>query len=348
VVSGAVTDSGTKETVKAEAGTPESVVPVQVQKAIAVTVNGEDKPALVPAPIVEPAAPEKAAVVVIAPEPAPVSPKAGEPAVKPAAPVVVQAVAAQIPVTTPAKDDAFINTSRQPVDEFTLRPASIRPLPVKADKAEMFASPAPARPAAESKDSARPKTSEIYIHSWKAEVASCPWNENNRLMRVTVQLPADQPAAMSQAAHPLQVAFDPATVREYRQLCERHLPAAELRSAGTHVVWYEFQPNGDTGKTVATVTLPNGRFTTQTVGPFDSSKLAVLDKGQSWQTAREDFIFESSVVAFGMLLRGVHQTPRLDHGLVLALAQKAKGADATGERGRFIRLVNEAKKAAGL
>jgi hypothetical protein len=84
------------------------------------------------------------------------------------------------------------------------------------------------------------------------------------------------------------------------------------------------------------------------VGPFDGSKLNVQDRGITWQAAREDFVFESAVVGLGMLLRGDHQSPGLDHRLVLTLAEKSKGSDASGERGRFIRQVNEVRRAAGL
>jgi hypothetical protein len=73
-----------------------------------------------------------------------------------------------------------------------------------------------------------------------------------------------------------------------------------------------------------------------------------MDRNQSWQTAREDFVFESSVVGFGMLLRGIPETSKLNHQLVLDLATKARGADPTGEHARFIRLVQDAKLAAGL
>jgi Ca-activated chloride channel family protein len=96
------------------------------------------------------------------------------------------------------------------------------------------------------------------------------------------------------------------------------------------------------------VTLPNAHFTSQTVGPFDSSKLQVIDRGFSLQNAREDFVFEASVVGFGLLMRGAEQTGVLSHELVLNLAKQAKGADTTGERARFVRLVQEAQSVAGL
>ncbi len=283
---------------------------------------------VVTAPPVKQAAPEK--VVVSAPAPAPV-----------------------IPVARPSTDVAFISTSRQAVDQFALRPSDIRPLPVKSGSSkENFASPAPVKLASEPKPDGKAAKADVYIHSWKAEIASCPWNKSTRLMRITVQLPADQPAATTPNAYPLQVSFDRLYVREFRRVSERHFPAAELRSAGSQTVWYEFQPVSDevvpAGKSVASATLDKGRFTTQTVGPFDGSALNVQDRGTIWQAAREDFIFESAVVGLGMLLRGDQQSTGLDHRLVLTLAEKGKGTDASGERARFIRQVNEARRAAGL
>ena len=311
-----------------------------------------------PSPPPSPApAPEKPPVIVhqssppaakAAPTVAAVAPKAAAPAPA-AASRPPDAAPRLLALTTPAASQEFVNASRQPDDQFALRPAGIRPRPVQAAKGTQFASPAPAATAvAEPRVKAR--TPDLYIHSWRAEVASCPWNSSHRLLRVVIQLPADQPAATTQETYPLKVSFDPNRVRQYRQLCERHQPAAELRSAGTHVVWYEFQPNGslDGSRTVATATLPGAKFTTQTVGPFDSTQLSIQDRGLAWQAAREEFIFDSSVVGFGLLLRGARHAPALDHTLVLKLAEAGKGADASGERARFIRLVTEAKKAAGL
>jgi hypothetical protein len=246
----------------------------------------------------------------------------------------------------------FAATTKQVVDTYSLRPSLIKPVPPKA-KGAMFASPQVSKePARLEPKPARPST--LYIHSWQAEVASCPWNPAHRLLRIVIQLPADQPAVISsQADFPLQVAFDVANVKQYRMLGERHLQAAELRSAGTHVLWYEFQPNGseasgDSGRQIATVTLPDAHFTTQTVGPFDSSRLQVIDRGYSLQNAREDFVFETSVVGFGLLMRGAEQVGSLNHSLVLNLARKGKGSDARGERARFIRLVQDAQRFAGL
>jgi anti-sigma factor RsiW len=333
-----------------------------------------------PAPISKPAAPAKVEVAVVKPTPAPAaSVSAPQPA-----PILEKAAIAAIPApvkpevivakTEPVKaaqeiihsapelkpvvplavnrlnrEVAFISTNQQAADRFSIKPADIRPLPVKGKDKEQFASPlkGPA-PKIEEKKQAQG----IYIHSWKTETTSCPWNPSTRLLRVTILLPADQPAATASTSYPLDVNFDRRNVREFRRLTERHLPAAELRSAGTQVVWYEFQPAANElntpGKTIATVTLDQARFTTQTVGPFDESKLNVVDRGATWQTAREDYLFESAVIGLGMLLNGDHQSPNLNHQLILDLAEKSKGSDSSGERGRFIRQLNDARRAAGL
>lgn len=308
-----------------------------------------------PAPLVVASVPEKAPVVAAPPAaPTPVVAKVTAPKVAPQV-AVAQAVPVSkspsaMPIITPGKHVSFVSASRRPVDQFALTPAQIRPVPGQGNKNELLAAPALAHQPAESKENTRSRTPDLYIHSWRADIASCPWDETHRLLRVTIQLPADQPAATTQTAYPLRVQFDANNVREYRQLCERHEPAQELRKAGTHVVWYEFIPNGALAenKILATVTLDKGRFTTQTVGPFDSTKLNVQDSGISWVDAREDFVFDSAVVGFGLLMRGIPSTPELDHDLVLKLAEKSKGKDANGERARFIQLVREAAGAAGL
>lgn len=268
--------------------------------------------------------------------------------------VVGQASLVQTPVAVvrQSKDIAFISTSRQEVDQYALSPAQFRPTPVKPNRDQNFASPVPVTGASEIKADVKARASEIYIHSWKAEIVSCPWNQGTRLLRVTVQLPVDQPAATTAQSYPLSVSFDRRHVREFRRLSERHLPAAELRSAGTQTVWYEFQPISEdtqpSGKLIATVTLEKGRFTTQTVGPFDGSKLNVLDRGAKWETAREEYLYEAAIVGLGMLLRGDHQSPGLNHQVIQTLAEKSKGSDINGERTRFLKQLAEVRRAAGL
>lgn len=249
----------------------------------------------------------------------------------------------------PPGQRVFASTTKQSSDQFSVRPSLIKPAPPKP-KGEMLASPQLPNAKNEPKPA---RVNDLYIHSWKAEVAACPWNQAHRLLRLVIQLPADQPAVMTpDAAFPVQVSFDPVHVKQFRMLSERHLPASELRSAGTHVLWYEFQPNGANDvprdRQIANVTMPNARFTAQAVGPFDSSKLQVIDRGYSLQNARDDFVFEAAVVGFGLLMRGTGQTGDLNLDLVLNLAKQVKGIDASGDQARFIRLVQDARRVAGL
>jgi hypothetical protein len=256
-------------------------------------------------------------------------------------------------VTRPNPELAFVTTLKRDMDQLPVHPADIRPAPTSSGKKELMASPAPVGSSKATTEVKPRPASEIYIHAWHAEVASCPWNPATRLLRVTLQLPPNQAAAADSAnAFPLRVAFDRRHVREFRRLCERHTPAASMDTSGTQTVWYEFQPASDeairSGRPIATVTLEKGRFTVPSDGPFDGSKLSVLDRGIPWTTAREDFLFESAVVGFSMLLRGDHNSPALNHQVILGLAEKGRGSDSGGERSRFIKQVVDARRAAGL
>lgn len=300
----------------------------------------------------------KTAPVSQKPAPAPVLAARTEP-VK-SEPVVVNVVSPPVvPQSTATPDmgftmagvkSEFVSTTRQAADQYRLRPALLKPTPPKPAKGSVFASPQVSGGKANAKQTP-PEIKELYMHSWQAEVAPSPWNPGHRLLRIVVQLPADQPAVISgNGEFPLNVTFDAANVKSFRMLCERHQAARELRSAGTHVIWYEFLPNGSTDagreRQIASVTLPNVKFTSQSVGPFDSSKLRVIDRGYKLANARDDFLFEASVVGFGLLMRGAEQIGTLDHQMVLTLAEKSAGKD--GERARFVRLVRDARKVAGL
>ncbi|MBE2287590.1 MAG: DUF3520 domain-containing protein [Prosthecobacter sp.] len=325
--------------------TPKKVTPVPQPQVAALPPQKVETPPMKeePVKVAEPAANKAVAEAKPAPAPAP-APMVVAPAVVPAVTGTTN-----FGFSAPAGRQVFASTTKQPSDQFRVRPNLIKPAPPKP-KGEMLASPQPPNVKNEPKPA---RVNDLYIHSWKAEVAACPWNPAYRLLRLVIQLPADQPAVLSSdASFPVQVSFDPANVKQFRMLSERHLAASELRSAGTHVLWYEFQPNGASDvprdRQIANVTMPNARFTAQAVGPFDSSKLQVIDRGYSLQNARDDFVFEAAVVGFGLLMRGTGQTGELNLDLVLNLAKQVKGADSNGDHARFIRLVQDARRVAGL
>ena len=328
---------------------PQPVAPVMPLKSTPVEK-------IIPAPVAQAPAPAPAMIAKIeaAPEIKPVVAPTPQPEEKPAAKIAEATKPAPAPVVGDQK--GYIAVSREPIAHVTIRPHETRPVPVKI-KGQALASPispaAAMQPAANDKG----RAPDLYIQSWKAEVASCPWNAGHKLMRVLVQLPADQPASASPAnTYPLQVSFDNLTVRSYRLLSESHVPPHPGTNSAAHVMWYEVIPNGavtdasrETGRPVATITVPSARFNSQTVGPFDSSKLQVLDRGVKWENAREDFLFETSIVGFGLLLRGEENLGTLNHELVLKIAEKAQGDKAAdGERAKFIKLVQEAKRVTGI
>ncbi len=255
-------------------------------------------------------------------------------------------------VTVPADAGGFTSTNRRAADQSLLQPRLLRPS-VAADARQLAAKPLSAVDKTAADTAARRKP-DLHIHAWSHETASCPWNPQLRLLKVTIQLPADQEAvALGSHEYPVEVAFDANNVREFRRIGTRYQPPAELRSAGSQTIWYEFRPNGapastfENGKLIATVRLPGARFTTQAVGPFDASRLQVLDRGREWRQARGDFLFEAAVVALSLLLDG-SADGELNQQMVLDLAQAARETgDPDGSRARFIGALRQLSRLAG-
>ena len=76
--------------------------------------------------------------------------------------------------------------------------------------------------------------------------------------------------------------------------------------------------------------------------------LKIVDRGQTWNDSREDFVFETAMVGFSLLLQGTENVGNLNHKLVLEIAEKTKGEDPQGERAKFIQVVRQAQRVAGL
>ena len=324
---------------KAKAPSTEPVTPFRAKEIVA--------------PVVADATPKPAPTLVVASVPAP-RPKADAPAKVIAATIPPALVKEPVKLAMPQTrvlNNAFVSTSKAANAQASLLPAETRFTSPKAE-----ATAAAARVPVTSKPveaSARPKQPELRIHSWKAEVASCPWNEGHRLVRLTFQIPNEQESPNTR--YPVQVSFDPNYVRGFRQLSQRTIAASAADAPAFHILWYEFQPNGQAtsatreAKMIGAVTVPNALFTTPTAGPFDSTRLQIVDRGTPWTAAREDFLFETAIAGFGLLLKGENHSPALNHSLVLKLAQHAAiDDDRTGERAKFIKLVEDARQMAGL
>lgn len=241
----------------------------------------------------------------------------------------------------------MLNTTQAASSLFTIRPAETRPI---AESKGGLAAPVKASSSAPA--AAKERAPVLLIHSWRAEVATCPWNAARKLVRVSLQIPGEQAAAAGDFAYGMQVTFHANHIRSYRALCQRLTPAAEKDGAATFNAWYEVIPNGvpsDVARTIGQVTLTNTRFTIAAMSPFDGSKLQLVDRGEAWEKAPDDFVFESAVVGFGLLMNGKPASEGLNHQVVLNLAERAqKASDRHGDRARFVKLVKDVRQAVGL
>jgi hypothetical protein len=204
-------------------------------------------------------------------------------------------------------------------------------------------------PLAKPTTGAKEKTPALRIHSWSAEVMACPWQTELRLVRVALQVPSDQ---ARRSGYPVLLQFDPNSVRSHRSLGQRVIPAADASGPAHIILWHELTPNGQPGSTTAprqlgTVKLPESRFTTPAMAPFDGTSLRIMDRGYSVSEAKDDFRFESALIGFSLLMQGDAAKP--EPSLLQALAQEAQSAaDPYGERAKLVKLLEAAKDLAGM
>ena len=311
--------------------TPAPVQP-EPQKAVPKAEVAANPAAAQPSPASSPANAEPAAASVHAPSPA-----------------IVQTSPAPAPRAAPTLK-GFRLVATKPETSVLFQPKLVKTVPqLFADKV-IFAAPMPlsakpAAPEAHKKTEALP----LVIHSSRAEIASCPWDSSRRLMRLVVQVPVDQPAVeVPETDYKLIAKFDPFQVQGYRLVAEKHLPPSGGSGLATRFAWYEILPTKNFAPTSAKpITL--GTFEiVQPKASRDSAPLRLVDRGTSWTEAREDYVFETAMIGFSLLLKGTENVGDLNHKLVLEIAEKSKGEDPKGERAKFIKAVQQARKAAGL
>lgn len=251
---------------------------------------------------------------------------------------------------------SFTMVSAQPESMIVLQPQLLR-VPVKPVPREfagqLLAAPIQEKPrgAAKPPVSRKPERQpQLVIHSWKAEIASCPWDTSRRLMRFVAQIPVDQDGIETNARdYQISVMFDPNQVQAWRLVMEKHMPPTNGSPLATRFAWYEIVPGRNfapkTNKPAAIGTLdiiqPRG-------AAHDGQPLKLLDRGLAWNEKGDDFIFETAMVGFSLLLQGRENIGHLDHKLVLDLASQSRDDDPKGECGKFITAVKQAQKAAGL
>lgn len=325
-------------------------------------------------PVAAPTAAELAfePVVQVAPKPAPTpsavaatqpSPALSQPAAAAApapAPKPAPVVAATKPATSPHAPapaapvslKGFAAASSAPESALAVHPQAIRPIPVPHEFAGVvLAAPLPP----DAKPEAAPRKPEnqpaLVVHSWKAEIASCPWDAGRRLMRFVAQIPADQAGIVdSDKDYKLVAKFDPFHVQGYRLVTERHMRPTDGGTQATRFAWYEIIPTrnfnaaADRPVTIGSISIEQPRGASAP----DSAPLKVVDRGQAWGEAREDFVFETAMIGWNMLLNGTDNVSGLNSKLVLDLAEKTRGEDSKGERAKFINVVKQAQKAVGM
>lgn len=322
-------------------------------------------------PIVEAKASSNATAVEIVPVPVKVTP--AEPRVQVAAasqvsdspPAIVASASVverrEAPTPAPAAPAAptsvptlkgFAQTSSATESRISVTPKLLRPAPMPREFAGVVLS-SPMSPNIKPEAPRKPEPQPaLVIHSWKAEIASCPWDPSRRLMRFVAQLPVEQNGIQyHEEDYKLVAKFDPFQVQAFRLVAEKHMAPNAGATQATRFAWYEIVPNrnfnasSDKPVTLGTIHVEQPRGAQP---PPDSSPLKIVDRGTGWGDAREDFVFETAMIGWSLLLQGTENTGGLNYKLVLDLAEKTKGEDPKGERAKFISVVKQAHRTVGL
>jgi hypothetical protein len=259
------------------------------------------------------------------------------------------ALGATVPLT------GFAQASVSPDAELKVRPQTIRPrsLPVPHEFAGVIlASPLPldAKPAPAPAPAKAESQPALKIHNWKAEFASCPWDSSRRLMRFVVQVPVEQPGVESNdREYKLVAKFDPFHVQGFRLVTEKQMRPTGSGTLATCFAWYEIIPTRNfSASTEKPVTIGSIHVEQPRGSASDLKPLPLVDKGNAWNDRGEDYVFETAMIGWNMLLNGTENIGGLNSKLVLDLAEKSRGEDAKGERARFINAVKQAQRAVGM
>ena len=221
-----------------------------------------------------------------------------------------------------------------------------------------------------------PEPAQEQLLSLDVEVASCPWADSHRLVRIglrgrkTASSEDDTDAAPIRPAKiakevKIQVEFNPAEVASYHLIgYEQQTPgkeglnrdeidAGEIDAGHTMTAFYEVAPAG-----VSASAPPLGFYSAQNSNEMlavklrykkpndDKSELiqrTVVDNGKQFVNASPDFKFAAAVAEFGMLLRESEFKGNATLGAVLEWAQDGKRVDRDGYRTGFVELVRKAE-----
>ena len=211
----------------------------------------------------------------------------------------------------------------------------------------------------------------------KTEISECPWHAGHKLARVVIKAknistPGD-PSTIVASEVRLRVEFNPARVSSYRLIgYENRLPIAgqtpredrtDLKAGHTLTALYEIVPVGNFGKLNSSAAdLLKYQQPAKFTYAADSDELftvmlrfrseedpleqvveaPAIDPGLRFADASTDFRFAAAVAQFGLVLLDSPTKGEANLKTVRDLAEQAIGTDTTGDRARFIRLVEQA------
>jgi hypothetical protein len=216
-----------------------------------------------------------------------------------------------------------------------------------------------------------PEPAQNERFSVNIDVASCPWEQSHRLVRIGLKgrdVPSDVHNGAVIAKDPeIDVEFNPARIGSYRLIGydRRSLQSANLNQENTAgggiragyrvTALYELVPVAQQSVRMHT---QQSRVTWQAREDLLSAKLrfkkpasyegqlierTVTDEGVDFAAAHQDLKFAAAVAEFGMILRDSDYKGNGTFGAVLEWAQEGKGTDAKGDRAGFIELVRKAQ-----
>jgi len=218
-----------------------------------------------------------------------------------------------------------------------------------------------------------PPPSGDRLVSLDIEVASCPWADSHRLVRIGLRgaktgtpgadtgEPPTRPMKIAKEAK-IHVEFNPAEVASYRLIgYEQQLPdkeglnrneidAGEIDADHTVTAFYEVVPAPASPNVSSSESYQNSNemltvklhYKKPNNDKAESIQRAVMDDGKQFASASPDFKFAAAVAEFGMLLRESELKGNGTLGAVLEWAQEGKGVDADGYRAGFLDLVRRA------
>ena len=216
-----------------------------------------------------------------------------------------------------------------------------------------------------------PEPSQDEPFSISVDVASCPWEQSHRLVRIGLKgrnVPSDVHGGKVIAKDAnIDVEFNPARVGSYRligydrhsprsaKLNERNAGADEISAGYTVTALYELVPvtqqnvglhaqslsvTSQAGETLLSAKLRFKKPSNNEVGSIESM---VPDEGVDFAAAHDDLKFAAAVAEFAMILCDSGYKGNGTLVAVLKWAQEGKGRDANGYRAGFIELVRKAQ-----